>query len=168
MRAAALLLVSLSACAQPAMSQTDPCSLSGSYVLDRVPIHQGIMASMDENLADLGDHPREEGLLQTVWNAKRSAFEDVRAQAAAGDIVPEMTLELSDAGRFDHLVHRPDHIVTETTGRWSADASCRVITIVVEAGDPTTARVEGDRIIMTDAATNRDGTLKGLEFDRVR
>jgi len=169
MRLLAVLLLALAPLAVTAQP-TDPCDLAGTYALDRKPIHDDVIASMNESLAELGDRPAEGSFAEIQWSAKKEAFQGVRAQAEAGDIVPHMTIELGADGTFRHRVE-PTHDGKGSNhdGQWSADRACQTLTIDVDDNDePTTARIDGDRLILPNSTERRRGILNGVSFDRVR
>lgn len=159
------LLLPLAVAAQP----SDPCGLAGTYELDRQPIHDDVVASMDESLATLGDRPADGTIAAIEWTAKRQAFQRVRAEAEAGDIVPRMTIELRADGTFRHRVRSQDRDRDDDQGRWSVDRACRTLTIDVEddTDEPTTGRVEGDRITLQSLGDRMNGGDRGLSFDRI-
>ena len=165
-----VLLIALAPLASTA--QSDPCGLAGTYALDRAPIHGNIIASMSESLAELGDQPSAGSLAQIKWKAKREAFQRVRAEAEAGDVVPHMTLVLNADGTFQHRVRsRKNTEDSAHAGRWTADGACQELTIDVENDDrhePVTGQIDGDRITIPNAPDGNQSFISGVSFDRVR
>ena len=147
----------------------DPCDVAGTYALDRAPIVASVVASMDASLADLGPRPPSGTLAATRWTAEKDAYEDVRAEARDGGIVPHMTLALSEDGRAVHRTADAEGAErTEHTGRWQADAACRVVTLDMGDEAPSTARIERGRLVFDDHDTRHRGPFNGVAFDRVR
>lgn len=148
---------------------SDPCDVAGTYALDREPIVAGVIASMDASLADLGPRPAGGSMAELQWAARRDAFQNVRAEALSGGIVPRMTLALTADGRATHRVSDAEMPPRgEHTGRWHADAACRVITLDMGDDEPTTAHIEGDRLVFENDGDRHDGPFQNVAFDRVR
>ena len=145
------------------------CDVAGTYALDRAPIIASVVASMDASLADLGPRPPSGTLAATRWAAEKDAYENVRAEARGGGIVPHMTLALADDGRAVHRTADAEGAErAEHTGRWRADAACRVVTLDMGDETPSTARIERDRLVFDDDDAQHRGPFNGVAFDRVR
>lgn len=146
----------------------DPCGIAGTYALDRAPIVADVVASMERNLADLGPRPPDGSRAATEWAARQEAYQSVRADALGGGVVPYLTLAFSDDGRVTHRETGPDADDRHReTGRWTADAACRTLTLDLGDAHPTTARIDGDRLVFDHRDAQR-GRFSGASFDRVR
>ena len=166
------LTVALAPLLAPAVP-ADPCDLAGTYLLDREPLHANVIASMNDSLDDLGERPEDDDSFARVeWDARRTAYQEVLAQARAGEIVPRMEIELKADGSFEHSVLREDkEDHPRYQGRWAADDACQTMTVDIDSDDqeePSIVRIEGDRLVFEDATETRRGALNGVAFDRVR
>ena len=152
----------------PSAIPADPCDVAGTYALDRAPIVADVVASMEASLADLGPKPAEGSLAEVAWSARKEAYEGVRAEAQGGGIVPYLTLALADDGRVvHHVADAEDRPRDEHAGRWRTDAACRTLTLDMTDDEPTTARIERDRLVFDDDG-HHTGPFRGVAFDRVR
>ena len=61
-----------------------------------------------------------------------------------------------------------DSLTAEHTGRWQADAACRVVTLDMGDEAPSTARIERGRLVFDDHHAQHRGPFNGVAFDRVR
>ena len=144
----------------PSATPDDPCGVVGTYALDRAPIVAGVVASMEASLADLGPRPAEGSLAEVGWSARKEAYEGVRAEARGGGIVPYMTLAFTDDGRV--ALRNADAEGDDHAGRWCHPSSSRR-----PDDEPTTARIERDRLVFDDDGRHT-GPFRGVAFDRVR